>query len=107
MDTKQKKSLKFRFWNYLRQKSISKIKDIHSKKYADIKCPNCEEWFSISGIDYKHISTKIKYNNNIILQCKCGKCQTTNYWNLSLCPAPIISNKFGTPIQIEKNNLFL
>lgn len=48
--------------------------------HSDIKCHNCKEWFSISGIKYNHV---YKDNSETDL-CTCGQCEHTSEW---LCMA--------------------
>ena len=60
----------------------------------DIKCPNCKEWFSISGIQYEHKYQGREYG----CSCTCGQCGYVSNWNLEAFPFPTLCDEKGNPI---------
>ena len=53
---------------------------------ADIKCPGCKEWFSVSGVNHKH-----EYLEDMRIGCtvQSDKCGTISNWNLVTAPVPL------------------
>jgi len=45
-------------------------------------CPGCKEWFSISGIQYKHRQE----SNDGLHRCVCGQCLEISYWSSNIAP---------------------
>lgn len=91
--------MRFAFeWMYkkLHQFSANKVKELHLKKYgADIKCPNCNQWFSISGIGNKHEHvSKPEFGYHV----KCGACNHESYWNAVAAPVLLLCDEKGTPL---------
>lgn len=83
-------------WKWLFNFSRKKFKEEHLKTYHnDIRCPNCREWFSISGIDHKH---EYVSEPEWGVEVMCGKCKHLSYWNLVAFPIPVLSNENGSPI---------
>jgi len=77
----------------------SKVKYYHSRVYRnDIKCSNCNEWFSVSGVEYKH---KLDYREELFVTT-CGKCEHVSYWNTTIAPELIACDENGTPL--DNNN---
>lgn len=83
----KKKILKF-VYNYIQDQFI---KDAP----ADIRCPNCKEWFAISGINHKH-----EYLGDIENGCsvRCGQCGYKSHWNLVAFPFPV---------RVDEDGLFI
>lgn len=89
---------KLAVWMY--RKSKSAIKDIHlSIHHNDIKCPNCKEWFSISGLDHKHKDDYDKEKGIYI--CECGKCGNVSFWNPNIFPFLCLCDDKGIPLTAE------
>jgi hypothetical protein len=44
----------------------------------DIKCSNCNEWFSVTNIRYHHSISES--DDNGVFQCECGQCNAVSYW---------------------------
>ena len=76
--------------------SQGKVKENHLKKTGnDIKCPNCNEWFSVSGVKYKH-----KYENKNTLGYRtCGQCKHVSIWSYNLAPVAILVDENEVPIK--------
>lgn len=73
-----------------------KIKEEHLKKHKnDIKCENCNEWYSVSGVEYKHEIGSFDYGYFTV----CGKCGEKSYWNTVAAPVALLCDKNGTPIK--------
>ena len=90
---------KFAVWIY--HKSQEMIKDIHiTKHYNDIKCPNCKEWFSISGVDYDHKNDYDKEKEIYI--CECGKCGNVSFWNPNIFPFLCLCDSEGIPLSSKE-----
>lgn len=67
-----------------------------NKNHNDIKCPNCNEWFSVSGIEHNHHN---KYDeDNDFFRCKCGKCDYTSNWSPSIAPVLVLVDSKGDPV---------
>jgi hypothetical protein len=89
---------KYRFYKKLYKWSRRKFRDAHLDRYKnDIKCPFCKEWFSISGIDYKHeyIKPEPEWGTHV----RCGQCGRDSYWNLVAFPFPVRAESNGDPIK--------
>lgn len=86
--------MKFWIWLYKYSKKIVKEKSMN-KYRSDIKCPNCKEWFSISGVEHehKHISEP-----EFGFHVKCGKCGHESYWNAVAAPVLLRCDEKGTPL---------
>ena len=87
-----------RFWKWLLLLSKRKVKERHLRKVGnDIKCPHCNEWFSISGVEFKH-----KHFDEVFGSCaECGKCEQISYWNLVAAPMPLLCDSQGTPLSVK------
>lgn len=85
-----------KFWKWLHKISKQKVKEQHLNKYHnDIKCPNCKEWFSISGVENKHeCLSKPDFGFHV----KCGKCSHQSYWNAVAAPVLLRCDEKGTPL---------
>ena len=79
--------------------SQKKIKESHLNRAGnDIKCPNCNEWFSVSGVKYKH-----KYESDDGLgYCTCGQCSHTSIWSYNLAPFAVLVDENEVPIEKVK-----
>ena len=86
-----------KFWKWLYHLSATKIIDWHLNKYkSDIKCPNCNTWFSISSVEgFKHSYVKPAPNFGVTVTC--GKCNHTSHWNMET-PAIILCDETGKPL---------
>lgn len=83
------------FWSRIYKYSKDKVREEHlAKWHNDIKCPNCNEWFSVSGIQYKHDQESIWFG----CICTCGQCNYKSYWNLEAFPFPALADKDGNPL---------
>ena len=60
---------------------------------VDMQCPNCKEWFSVSGIKHKH-STERKPEQDFTV-CACGQCGFKSNWSANL----IRVDENGLPIS--------
>lgn len=80
-------------WKWLFNFSRRKFKEEHLKVHKnDIKCPNCNEWYSISGIDHQHTYADAGDWGAATL---CGKCGHLSYWNLVAFPFPVLCDENG------------
>lgn len=61
----------------------------------DIKCPNCNEWYSLSGINHKHYIEDTEFG----VKTSCGQCSYASFWNLEIAPVAILCNESGTPLN--------
>lgn len=85
-----------KLWRWLFKYSRKRIKRSHIEKHHnDIKCPNCKEWFSISGIEYKHSTIS---QPDFGFHVKCGKCEHESYWNAVAAPVMLLCDKNGSPL---------
>lgn len=90
----------YKFWKWLFKLSRDRFKEAHLDRHKnDIKCPNCNEWFSISGVDYKH--EHLDPINDECSTVKCGKCKHISNWNLCVAPCPILADERGYPIETK------
>ena len=72
------------------------IKNRHlAARHNDIKCANCKEWFSISGIRFNHEYERHDWG----YQVKCGQCGHVSYWNCECAPFPVQCDENGEPTQ--------
>lgn len=79
-------------WERVYKYSKDKVKEAHLiKNGCDIKCPNCNEWFSVSGIEYKHTQESVWFGSS----CICGQCNHKSYWNMIAAPVPLLCNESG------------
>jgi hypothetical protein len=77
----------------------NKVREQHLQKYNnDVKCPNCNDWFSLSSLNYKHEHVT---NPSWGFHLKCGQCKHESYWNAEIAPVLILCNANGIPL--EKN----
>lgn len=85
-----------KFWKWLYRLSRRKIMECHLEKHHnDIKCPNCRQWFSISGVDDKHEHVaEPEWGFSV----KCGGCGHISHWNAVAAPVLLLSNEAGTPL---------
>ena len=89
-------------WKWLYNLSSRKIQDNHLKKTgSDIKCPNCNDWFSVSGINHEHTHiSKPEWGYHL----KCGKCNHDSYWNADIAPMLLHCDCDGKPYQCKSVN---
>lgn len=87
-----------KLWKWLYKLSKRKVREGHLSKYhADIKCPNCKEWFSITGIDHEHKVDLKEFGS----ACTCGNCGHLSYWNQVAFPFPALCDKDGNILKDE------
>lgn len=87
---------KLKLWEWVFKKAREQYREAHMDKYKnDIKCPHCNEWFSVSGIDYKHEHVD---EPDFGFHVKCGKCQGESYWNAVAFPFLALCNEKGNPL---------
>ena len=56
--------------------------------YNDMMCPNCKEWFSLSGALHNH--ERIGVDLELLNDCEkitCGQCGNESYWVWGIIPA--------------------
>lgn len=88
-------NLKIRILKKIIKFSIKKHQKLHLLKHKnDIRCTNCSEWYSTSGIFYKHHIEDTDFG----VKTKCGQCSYISYWNLEIAPAAIKCNSEGIPV---------
>lgn len=88
-----------KFWKWLYKLSHRKIRDWHLNKYhTDIKCPNCNEWFSVTGQFHRHVQEPMDWGSS----CSCGNCGYVSYWNQEAFPFPARCDKDGNILKDEK-----
>lgn len=56
---------------------------------------NCNEWYSLSGINHKHRIEDTEFG----VKTSCGQCGYVSYWNLEIAPVAILCNDSGIPYQ--------
>lgn len=79
--------------------SKRKVKEDHLKKHKnDIKCTNCNEWYSVSGVEYKHEIHPFDYGYLTV----CGKCGEKSHWNTVAAPVALLCDSDGNPINGDK-----
>ena len=84
----------FKFWKWLYLLSEKKIKQLHLEKFHnDMICPNCNVWFSISSLRYKHEC--VDGEKDFVIGTICGQCQHTSYWNMDIAPVLVLCDKYG------------
>ena len=85
-----------KFWKWLFLLSKKHYKDEHLKKQGnDMLCPSCNEWFSVSGIEYKH-----KQESTLGLhKCTCGQCSEVSYWSSNIAPFLVLTDSEEQPIK--------
>ncbi len=88
---------KFAKWLYKYSREF--YRDYHCRHFVDMKCLGCNEWFSLSGVLYKHnyIEPAPEFGVKVI----CGQCGYVNYYNLAAAPLPLICDYKGTPYSDE------
>lgn len=85
-----------KFWKWLFNFSRKKFMEEHLKiHHNDIKCINCHEWYSISGIDHKH---EVVNDTDWGCSVRCGKCKKVSHYNLAIAPVAIRCNEKGIPV---------
>lgn len=88
---------KLKFWKWLLKTSERKFRVAHLDKYKnDVKCSNCNTWFSLSGIDYKHEHLE---EPDFGFHIRCGKCGEQTYYNAVIAPVLIRCDKNGVPVE--------
>jgi len=90
-----------KFYENLLKKIIHNFENhfrkVHLKRLGtDIKCPNCNEWFSVSGIKYKHHNAKSPDHDYWI--CTCGQCGFKSNWSGNIIPGLIRVDDNGNPV---------
>jgi len=66
---------------------------------TDIKCPSCNEWFSVSGVKYKHkkrFYDPVNMNELSYYVCSCGQCGHESKWTGDLAPFLVLLQDDGT-----------
>jgi hypothetical protein len=63
--------------------------------HNDIKCVNCNEWYSISGVLYNHTLVDTTFGVKTV----CGQCEHASYWNLDVAPVAILCDNRGNPLK--------
>ena len=87
----------YKLWKWLFLRSKKELKDISLNKYHnDIKCPYCNEWFSISGVEYKH---KILAENELFIPIICGQCKNQSNWSPHIAPFLVLVDDTGSPLN--------
>ena len=90
------KRLKYKIFKWLFIYSKNKIKESHLSLYHnDIKCDFCNEWFSISGVEYQHTYFDANYGDIEVYGTECGKCHNTSYWRYDIAPVAIRCDNHG------------
>lgn len=85
--------MKFRIWLYKKAKKM--LREAHLRKHGnDIKCSRCNEWFSVSGVEYNH---KFRQRPDDVYVVECGKCGHESFWSYSIAPVPVQVCRNGTP----------
>ena len=85
-----------KFWKKVYLFAEKKVRENHLKKHHnDIKCPNCNVWFSVSGLRYKHMNLDCAEN---IISIECGQCKEVSHWNSQIAPVLILCDINGVPI---------
>ena len=85
-----------KLWKWLYTLSRKKVKQEHLNKYhCDIKCPNCNEWFSISGVNHKHEHIS---EPDFGFHVRCGQCGHDSYWNAVAAPVLLRCDERGMPL---------
>lgn len=85
-----------KLWKWLYKLSKRNVRNEHLDKYhVDIKCPNCKEWFSITGIDHEHKADLKEFGSAYT----CGKCEHLSYWNQEVFPFPALCDKDGNILK--------
>ena len=75
--------------------SKKKIEKDHLKNHkCDIKCNKCKEWYSVSGVEFKHQIKSLDFGYSTV----CGKCGEKSYWNSIAAPVPLLCDESGNPI---------
>lgn len=86
----------YKLWKWLFIKARSNFRSAHLNVYHnDIKCENCKNWFSISGIDHNHSYDNKDFGYSVT----CGQCGHMSHWNCVAFPFPARCNESGEPIQ--------
>jgi len=92
-------SLRKKLYTLLYRWSRQKVRTHSLKKHGcDIKCPNCNEWFSVSGIDWKHEHVS---EPDWGFHVRCGKCGHESYWNAVAAPILMLCDESGNPYSQE------
>lgn len=79
-------------WSKLYLFSKKKVQENHLTKWGcDLKCPSCDEWFSVSAVEYKHTHEAIWFGSI----CTCGQCKHKSYWNMMAAPVPLLCDENG------------
>lgn len=84
------KYLKFKILKWLMIKTQEQYKVEYLKVGGvDILCPNCNEWYSVSSIKYKHKLTDAVDGYTFT----CGQCQHSSNWNTCDFPYPALCDE--------------
>lgn len=85
------------FWKWLFLLAKAKFKEAHlNTYYSDIKCPGCQEWFSISGIENKH---EKEWSGKGYWVATCGQCKTVSNWSGDIAPMLVRVDDSGYPLD--------
>lgn len=85
-----------KLWSWLYKLSRREIEKSHlNRNYCDVKCPNCKEWFSISGVlhQHEHVSCP-EFGYHL----RCGQCNHESYWNAVSAPILLLCDSEGHQI---------
>ena len=81
--------------------SKKKVRENHLKTHkTDIKCTGCNEWYSVSGIEYNHKFASFDYGYSSV----CGKCGKKSHWNTIAAPLALLCDEDGTPINATRES---
>lgn len=83
-------------WDWLIKVSEKKVTERYlSKGYCDIKCPTCNQWYSLQQRKYSHVFREEDYG----FLWLCGCCSNTSYWNTIAAPVALVCDKEGNPLN--------
>ena len=87
-----------KIWYWLYKICLQEIKKCHMKIWnTDIKCPNCNEWFSVSGVMHKH--EHVRKPNSDLSEVVCGQCGHHSFWSAHLAPCLVLVDENGKPLK--------
>ena len=83
------------FWKYMYKRSRRSYQDAYEDRWGnDIKCVNCNEWYSLSGALYKHKMENMQFG----FKTTCGQCGHVSYWNGEIAPVLVVCDDKGLPL---------
>ena len=87
---------RLKFWGAVLEYATKHFKEAHlDEHHNDIKCPQCNEWFSVSGLKYKHEHREDLEFNRDLYVAECGQCGYISLWNMSIAPFPVLVDSNG------------